>query len=266
MYLTINTILILVFYASSSTSAQLTKRSHFEEEVAADYDIGRAYEDSELADRASEAAHQNCEVVAVQAAPQMRTYPRREVDWDKFQRIIYSPTASSFKTVDMTKNPGQVSPKEKLNRNETWYRRRLKAIQDSTIKPFTRSIERIKGLLSKKVHLKSDLDSCRICFEEYKYDEPGTLLLVFPGCGDVFHESCLTRWLDESPCIESLFRHTLACPTCRRQAPTKHRLRFLGALTSYHRNGILLIKLHIALFILVFFLMREAIIRNSNQY
>ncbi|KAA1082579.1 hypothetical protein PGT21_007403 [Puccinia graminis f. sp. tritici] len=195
----------------------------------------------------------------------MRTYPRREVDWDKFQRIIYSPKASSFETVDMTKNPGQVSPMEKL-RNETWYRRRLKAIQDSTIRPLTRSIERIKGLLSKKVRLKSDLDSCRICFEEYKYDEPGTLLLVFPGCGDVFHESCLARWLDESPCIESLFRHTLACPTCRRQAPTKHSLRFLGALTSYHRNGILLIKLHIALFILVFFLMREAIIRNRNQY
>jgi hypothetical protein len=165
----------------------------------------------------------------------------------------------------LQKDPGQVSPKEKL-RNETWYKRRLKAMQDSMIKQFDPLIKRIKALLSKKVVLKSDLDSCRICFEEYKYDEPDTLLLVFPGCGDVFHESCLTRWLDESPCIESVFRHTLACPTCRRLAPTNQSCRFLGALISHHRNGILMINLHIALFMLFLFLMREAIIRNCNQY
>ncbi|KAA1128810.1 hypothetical protein PGTUg99_023181 [Puccinia graminis f. sp. tritici] len=69
------------------------------------------HQNFEVADQSFEvqAPHQNSDLLAVACTPvdQVPEYPRREVDWDKFQVITYSPKTLSFVTTDMMKYSGR---------------------------------------------------------------------------------------------------------------------------------------------------------------
>jgi hypothetical protein len=126
-----------------------------------------------------------------------------------------------------------------------------RSIQES----ITRSIYLIRGrtkFRSKEIKFKNgNPESCVICFGEFKSDKQDALLYIFPGCDHVFHQGCLATWLDQSPCIESMTTHSLACPTCRTPAPTKHHLCFLGALVIHYRKEILTICMNCAFGLLI---------------
>ncbi|KAA1089171.1 hypothetical protein PGT21_008957 [Puccinia graminis f. sp. tritici] len=77
------------------------------------------HQNFEVADQSFEvqAPHQNSDLLAVActSAEQIPEYPRREVDWDKFQVITYSPKTLSFVTADMMKYHGRkLFPKDNV--------------------------------------------------------------------------------------------------------------------------------------------------------
>ncbi|KAA1092619.1 hypothetical protein PGT21_008615 [Puccinia graminis f. sp. tritici] len=95
------------------TQLPFLNRSHWVEAHGGDVDpaflsagtVDRNFEvenhqNFEVADQSFEvqAPHQNSDLLAAEQIPE---YPRREVDWDKFQVITYSPKTLSFVTADM---------------------------------------------------------------------------------------------------------------------------------------------------------------------
>ncbi|KAA1082048.1 hypothetical protein PGTUg99_007859 [Puccinia graminis f. sp. tritici] len=237
MHIRISAILLLILgvffcYVSNSCLAQLSKRDFLHQAVPEGRDLEESFQESEAEEQTFEGEYQNSQVVPVQGDQIIREYPRREVNWDKFPMIKYSHQTNSFVRADKTEYLGEVSLKGNV-KESTWARKKLRAMQESTKRSIL-SMNMMKKFWSRDIHFKNPPEECVICLGEFNCDKPETLLCVFPGCDHVFHKDCLAEWFKKSPDIESLVKHSLTCPTCRKDAPTKHGLRFLGAAFTHH--------------------------------
>ncbi|KAA1079517.1 hypothetical protein PGT21_014394 [Puccinia graminis f. sp. tritici] len=176
--------------------------------------------------------HQSSEIEPVQEAQNIKKFPCREVDWEKFTWIKFSPNLGKFITVDKNELSRDFNQKENMKNTRKNAMEKIKNL----INYSQPAMERRKEFQSKEVQLKSGVtlnsqENCVICLREYQeIEDPESLLVIFPGCEHVFHYTCLKDWFNGRRVIKSLFIHGNSCPICRKLAPTKNYSKFLGSL------------------------------------